>query len=150
PPRPAAPAGLHRRLGAPQAQRPAPAHGAVQGPVPRPRRAGGAADRQHVTRRELSRRSRASRAAGPGRSADPRARGRSYPSPRVGPGPGVWPDPGPAAQVPAAYFLGAVGAGAAAWAAAAPIRHGLGEQLAAARAHPAVIEAYRLAATAVV
>lgn len=52
--------------------------------------------------------------------------------------------------MPAAYFLGAVGAGAAAWAAAAPIRHGLGEQLAAARAHPAVIEAYRLAATAVV
>ena len=31
---------LHRRLGAPQAQRPGPAHGAVQGPVPLRRRAG--------------------------------------------------------------------------------------------------------------
>ena len=34
---PGAPARLHRRLGAPQAQRPGPAHGPVQGPVPRRR-----------------------------------------------------------------------------------------------------------------
>ncbi len=40
---------LHRRLGAPEAQRPGAAHRAVQGPVPGVRRAGGAADRQHVT-----------------------------------------------------------------------------------------------------
>ena len=48
---------LHRRLGAPQAQRPGPAHRAVQGPVPCPRRAGAAPDRRHVTRphRPLSR-----------------------------------------------------------------------------------------------
>ena len=41
--------GLHRGLGPPQAQRPGPAHRAVQGPVPLGRRAGQAADRQHVT-----------------------------------------------------------------------------------------------------
>ena len=46
---PGAPARLHRRLGAPQAQRPGPAHRALQGPVPRVRRAGAAADRRHVT-----------------------------------------------------------------------------------------------------
>ena len=40
---------LHRRLGAPQAQRPGTAHRAVQRPVPVGRRAGQAADRQHVT-----------------------------------------------------------------------------------------------------
>ena len=39
---------LHRRLGAPQAQRPGPTHGVVQGPVPLGRRAGQAAHRQHV------------------------------------------------------------------------------------------------------
>ena len=38
-------AGLHRRLGAPQAQRPGAAHRAVQGPVPQPRRARREADR---------------------------------------------------------------------------------------------------------
>jgi proteasome accessory factor A len=42
-------AGLHRGLGAPQAQRPGPAHRAVQGPVPLGRRPGGEAHRQHVT-----------------------------------------------------------------------------------------------------
>ena len=36
---------LHGRLGAPEAQRPGPAHRAVQGPVQVPRRAGRAADR---------------------------------------------------------------------------------------------------------
>ena len=41
---------LHRRLGAPQAQRPGPAHRAVQGPVPCPRRAGDQAHRGHVVR----------------------------------------------------------------------------------------------------
>ena len=45
-----APARLHRRLGAPQAQRPGAAHGAVQGPVPLPRRAGAPADRVDVSR----------------------------------------------------------------------------------------------------
>ena len=44
------PAGLHRRLGAPQAQRPGPAHGAVQGPVQVRRRAGAATHRLDVTR----------------------------------------------------------------------------------------------------
>ena len=39
---------LHRRLGAPEAQRPGAAHGAVQGPVPLRRRAGGEAHRRHV------------------------------------------------------------------------------------------------------
>ena len=48
---PGAPPRLHRRLGAPEAQRPGPAHGAVQGPVPRVRRAGAAPDRRHVTLR---------------------------------------------------------------------------------------------------
>ena len=42
---------LHRRLGAPQAQRPGPAHRAVQGPVPLGGRAGREAHRQHVTSR---------------------------------------------------------------------------------------------------
>ena len=46
---PGAAARLHRRLGAPQAQRPGPAHGAVQGPVPLRRRARGEAHRQHVS-----------------------------------------------------------------------------------------------------
>lgn len=63
---------------------------------------------------------------------------------------GVWPDTGAAAQVPAVYFLGAVGAGAAAWAAGAPRRHRIGEQSAAARVHPAVAEAHRLGATILV
>ena len=48
PPRPGEAARLHRRLGAPQAQRPGPAHGAVQGPVPLARRAGGEAHRRDV------------------------------------------------------------------------------------------------------
>ena len=39
---------LHRRLGPPQAQRPGPAHGPVQGPVPLRRRPRRQADRQHV------------------------------------------------------------------------------------------------------
>ncbi|WP_223884543.1 hypothetical protein [Micromonospora craniellae] len=62
---------------------------------------------------------------------------------------GVWPETGAAAQVPA-YLLGVVGAGAAAWAASAPVRHRLEEQLGAARVHPARVEAHRLAATLVV
>ncbi len=49
PPRAGAPARLHRRLGAPQAQRPGAAHGAVQGPVPLGRRAGGEAHREYVS-----------------------------------------------------------------------------------------------------
>ncbi len=40
---------LHRRLGAPQAQRPGSAHRAVQGPVQEPRRAGRTADREPLT-----------------------------------------------------------------------------------------------------
>src|SRR6266571_3726340 len=40
---------LHRRLGASQAQRPGSAHRPVQGPVPRLRRAGRPAHREHVT-----------------------------------------------------------------------------------------------------
>ena len=39
---------LHRGLGAPQTQRPGPAHGAAQGPVPGHRRSGDQADRGHV------------------------------------------------------------------------------------------------------
>lgn len=62
---------------------------------------------------------------------------------------GVWPETGAAAQVPA-YLLGAVVAGAAAWAASAPARHGLDEQLQAARVHPARVEAYQLSATAII
>ena len=46
---PGAPPRLHRRLGAPQAQRPGAAHGAVQGPVQVPRRARPASHRRHVT-----------------------------------------------------------------------------------------------------
>ena len=49
PPGQGAQARLHRRLGAPQAQRPGPAHRAVQGPVQEPRRAGREADRVVVT-----------------------------------------------------------------------------------------------------
>ena len=45
---PGAPPRLHRRLGAPQAQRPGPAHRALQGPVPGVRRAGPAPDRRDV------------------------------------------------------------------------------------------------------
>lgn len=63
---------------------------------------------------------------------------------------GVWPETGAAAQVPAAVFLGSVGAGAAAWAATAQSRHRLSEQLRVARTHPVVSEAYRLGATVVV
>jgi hypothetical protein len=62
---------------------------------------------------------------------------------------GVWPETGTAALAPA-YLLGLVGAGAAAWAAAAPARHGLEEQLRAARVHPMLSDAYRLGATFVV
>ena len=46
---------LHRRLGAPQAQRPGPAHGAVQGPVPGPRRAGAASSSRACSRSRLRR-----------------------------------------------------------------------------------------------
>ncbi len=46
-----APTRLHRRLGAPEAQRPGPAHRPVQGSLPVPRRAGRAVDRFHVTAR---------------------------------------------------------------------------------------------------
>ena len=46
---PGAPPRLHRRLGAPEAQRPGAAHRAVQGPVPLARRARRAPDRGHVT-----------------------------------------------------------------------------------------------------
>ena len=45
---PGAPPRLHRRLGAPEAQRPGPADRPLQGPVPRVRRAGAAPDRRHV------------------------------------------------------------------------------------------------------
>ena len=62
---------------------------------------------------------------------------------------GVWPETGAAGLVPA-YLLGVVGAGAAAWAASSPARHGVEEQTRAARVHPSVSEAYRLAATLVV
>ncbi len=54
---------LHRRLGAPQTQRPGAAHGAVQGPVPGGRRAGQAAHRQYVA------------------ACSPRARGRRVAQP---------------------------------------------------------------------
>ena len=49
PPGQGAQARLHGRLGAPEAQRPGPAHGAVQGPVQVPRRAGREAHRVAVT-----------------------------------------------------------------------------------------------------
>lgn len=62
---------------------------------------------------------------------------------------GVWPETGAAAQVPA-YLLGIVGAGAAAWSAGAPQRHGLEEQLRAARVQPMVSEAHRLHATVII
>ncbi len=47
---PGAPPRLHRRLGAPQAQRPGTADGPLQGPLPGVRRAGAAPDRRHVRR----------------------------------------------------------------------------------------------------
>ncbi|QSB14332.1 hypothetical protein JQS43_23005 [Natronosporangium hydrolyticum] len=59
---------------------------------------------------------------------------------------GVWPETGAAAQVPA-YLLGVVGAGAAAWAASAPARQGLREQLSSARVRPTRAEAHQLGAT---
>jgi len=59
---------------------------------------------------------------------------------------GVWPETGAAAQVPA-YLLGVLVAGAAAWAAAAPVRRGMQEQLSVAKVHPAGVDGYRLAAT---
>ncbi|MBY8874177.1 hypothetical protein K7640_20320 [Micromonospora sp. PLK6-60] len=62
---------------------------------------------------------------------------------------GVWPETGAAAQVPA-YLLGIVGAGAAAWSAGASQRHGLTEQVRAARVPPMVSEAHRLGATVIV
>lgn len=62
---------------------------------------------------------------------------------------GVWPETGAAALAPA-YLLGVVGAGAAAWAASAPKRHRILEQLTASRFHPARLEANRLGATVVV
>ena len=81
--RPGAPPRLHRRLGAPQAQRPGPAHRAVQGPVPGARRAGAAADRRHVT------------------GARPAAAGfRGPPVPRIGCDRAVLPPPIEGASVP--------------------------------------------------
>lgn len=62
---------------------------------------------------------------------------------------GVWPDTGATAQIPA-YLVGVVGAGAAAWSATATDRHSTGEQLNAARVHPATMEGYRLGATIVI
>lgn len=62
---------------------------------------------------------------------------------------GVWPETGAAAQVPA-YLLGILGAGAAAWAATAPKRHGLTEQLHAGGRRSAVTDGFRLAATIVI
>lgn len=62
---------------------------------------------------------------------------------------GVWPETGAAALVPA-YLLGVVGAGAAAWSAGAPARHGLAEQLSAARVHPMAADLHRLGAALVV
>ena len=75
---------LHRRLGAPQAQRPGPAHRAVQGPVPVGRRARRPADRlavARVGRLTASRRAsaRGSRPACPAPTASSRSR-------RCGPG----------------------------------------------------------------
>lgn len=62
---------------------------------------------------------------------------------------GVWPETGAAGQM-GTYFVGALGAGAAAWAAGAPTRHRLQEQLVAARVRAITVEAYRLAATVAV
>ena len=63
PGRPGAPPRLHRRLGAPQAQRPGPAHRAVQGPVRGRGRPGGAAHRGHAGLSRMPRgRHRANRA----------------------------------------------------------------------------------------
>ncbi|MFC7760497.1 hypothetical protein ACFQY4_22545 [Catellatospora bangladeshensis] len=62
---------------------------------------------------------------------------------------GVWPETGAAGQIPA-YLVGVLGAGASAWASAAPTRHGVAEQLSASRVHPALLEGHRLAATAVI
>ena len=53
--RPGSRPGFHRRLGAPQAQRPGPAHRAVQGPVPLCRRAGQATHRFACERRRSPR-----------------------------------------------------------------------------------------------
>lgn len=61
---------------------------------------------------------------------------------------GVWPATGAAAQLPA-YLIGVVVAGAAAWAASAPTRHALAEQLSAARVHPVRLEVHRLGATVI-
>lgn len=62
---------------------------------------------------------------------------------------GVWPETGAAAQLPA-YLMGILVAGAAAWAAGAPSRHRLGEQVSASRFPPAVSEGHRLASTIIV
>ncbi len=51
PGRPGGPQRLHRRLGAPEAERPGPAHRALQGPVRGRRRAGRPADRLHAATR---------------------------------------------------------------------------------------------------
>lgn len=61
---------------------------------------------------------------------------------------GVWPETGAAAQV-STYVLGPIVTGAAAWAAMAPARYELTEQLAATRVHRAVSQAFRLGATIV-
>ena len=62
---------LHRRLGAPQAQRPGAAHRAVQGPVPVGRRARGPADRLAVSGPAATSRRDSGRAARPARPAPP-------------------------------------------------------------------------------
>ena len=61
-----APPRLHGRLGAPQAQRPGPAHRAVQGPVPCRRRTGRAADPEHVNGLRFQGRHPAAGHPGPG------------------------------------------------------------------------------------
>ncbi|ASW53169.1 hypothetical protein [Plantactinospora sp. KBS50] len=61
---------------------------------------------------------------------------------------GVWPQAGAAAQL-AAYLVGPVVAGLAAWTAAAPLRYRMTEQTAAARVPHVVLEAHRLVAAVV-
>ncbi|GAB3801746.1 hypothetical protein [Micromonospora zhanjiangensis] len=62
---------------------------------------------------------------------------------------GSWPETGAAGQVPA-YLLGVIGAGAAAWAAGSARRHGLEEQISAARVHRSRLEAGRLGSTLII
>ncbi|WP_409074657.1 hypothetical protein [Micromonospora chalcea] len=62
---------------------------------------------------------------------------------------GVWPDTGAAAQIPT-YLLGLIVAACAAWAADAPLRHNMQEQIKAAAISPARLEGLRLVATALI